>query len=209
MGGTQSCRAFLPPAYAGSGKRYPVIYWFRGYEQSDARREGEIAAYVAAHDVIVVDVGPVETAGRFPSYFPELANQIDQKLRTIPDREHRAVTGFSVGGFMAFWIAGEYPDLVASASSFMGLTEASLGPTGFEVENRLDELYANYEASRTRLVTGTRDFLQFYHRRLNGMWLYARAGHETESFDADHSAPGIAKTIAPLIEDRSRFPGPE
>jgi len=195
MRGTRSYRVFLPPAYAGSQKRYPVIYWFHGYEPSNAQRDAEIASYVAAHDVIVADVGPVETTGPFPSYFPELANHIDKTLRTIPDRDHRGVTGFSMGGFMAYWIAGEYPDLVASASSFMGFTEASVGPPGFDLENRLDELYGNYDSERTRLVTGTRDFLQFYHRRLNGAWLYARSGHETESFDADHSAPGVAKTF--------------
>jgi len=195
MRATRSYRAFLPPAYAGSQKRYPVIYWFHGYEPSNRERDAEIAAYVAAHDVILVDEGPVETSGPFPSYFPELANHIDQTLRTIPDRDHRAVTGFSMGGFMAYWIAGEYPDLVSSASSFMGFTEASIGPPGFDPENRLDDLYGNYEAVRTRLVTGTRDFLQFYHRRLNGIWLYARSGHETESFDADHGAPGIARTL--------------
>ena len=195
MEGTRSYRVFLPPAYAGSGKRYPVIYWFHGYEPSNQQRDVEIANYVAAHDVIVVDEGPVETTGLFPSYFPELASYIDKTLRTIPNRDHRAVTGFAMGGFMAYWIAGEYPDLVSSASSFMGFTEASVGPPGFDVENRLDDLYGNYDAMRTRLVTGTRDFLQFYHRRLNSVWLYARSGHETENFDADHGAPGISKTL--------------
>ncbi len=195
MGRTRSYQVILPPAYATSQKRYPVIYWFHGYEQSSEQRYAGITGYVAGHDAIVVTVGPVETVGAFPLYFPELADHIDKTLRTIANRDHRAVTGFSMGGFMAYWIAGKFPDLIASASSFMGFSEASVGPANLDLENRLDDLYANYEGVRTRLVTGTRDFLQFYLGRLNGVWLHARTGHETESFDSDHAAPGIAKTL--------------
>ena len=195
MNGTRSYRVFLPPAYPSSQKRYPVIYWFHGYEQSNAERDSEISAYVAAHEVIVADIGPVETSGEFPSYFPELASYIDKTLRTIPDRNHRAVTGYAMGGYMAFWIAGEFPDLVASASSFMGFTEASVGPPDLDLENRLEELTLNYDNVRTRLVTSSTDRLQFYHHRLNSIWLYARSGHETENYDADRIDQAIPKTF--------------
>src|SRR5262249_15587399 len=107
----------------------------------------------------------------------------------------RAVTGFSLGGYMAYWIAGEFPDLTSSASSFMGFTEASVGPPGFDLENRLDDLYLNYDGARTRFVTGTRDFLQFYHRRLNGIWMSTRTGNESEAYDPAHGPPAIAKTF--------------
>jgi hypothetical protein len=96
---------------------------------------------------------------------------------------------------MAYWIAGKYPDLVSSVSSFMGSAEFFAGPQGFDVEYNLADFYPNYEGVRTRLVTGTRDFIQFYHRRLNALWSFATAHHETEEFDSDHATPGIAKTL--------------
>jgi pimeloyl-ACP methyl ester carboxylesterase len=195
LGRTLSYQVVTPAAYATSKKRYPAIYWFHGYEQSSEQRDADIAAYVAAHDVLVIRVGPVETVGSFPLYFPELVDRADKTLRTIADRDHRAVTGFSMGGFMAYWLAGKFPDLVSSASSFMGFSEASVGPANLDVENRLDDLYANYDGVRTRLVTGTRDFLQFYLGRLNSVWLYARPGFEAESYESDHAAPGIFKTL--------------
>jgi hypothetical protein len=195
LGQNRTYRVFLPPSYAASQKRYPVIYWFHGYEQSDPQRESDLASYVGGHDVVLVDLGPVETTGSYPLYFPELVEQVDKTLRTFPDRDHRAVTGFSTGGFMAFWIAGKYPDLIGSASSIMGNPEAFVGPHGFEVEYSHDDFYGNYAGVRTRLVTGTRDFMRAYHQRLNGVWLFARANHETESFDSAHGAPGIAKTL--------------
>ncbi|MBZ5619602.1 MAG: esterase family protein [Acidobacteriia bacterium] len=195
MGGTRTYQVLLPPFYATSQKRYPVIYWFHGYEQSNPQRDRETASYVATHDLIVVNLGPLETEGSYPLYFPELVDHIDKTLRTIPDRDHRAVTGFSLGGFMAFWLAGKYPDLVSSASSFLGIPEASVGPRGFEVEYNHDDLYDNYDGLRTRMITGTRDSLQFYHRRMNVLWLYARTGHETESFDSGQGSPGIGQTL--------------
>ncbi len=68
---------------------------------------------------------------------------------------------------MSFWIAGKYPDLVSSASNFMGSSEFVVGPRAFPAEYRHDEMAANYAGVRTRLVTGTQDFIQFYHRQMN------------------------------------------
>ena len=197
MESARTYRVFLPPDYKDSKKRYPVLYWLRGPEAAaeQERYEGEIAAYVARHDLIVVATGPVETVGRFPLYLPELIDQVDRTLRTVADRDHRGVTGYSAGGFMAFWLGGKFPDLVSSASSFMGPTEYNVGPKGFDVESNFDDFYANYDGVRTRLVTGTRDFIRFYHRRLNAVWSLARANHETEEFDSDHGTPGLARTF--------------
>jgi pimeloyl-ACP methyl ester carboxylesterase len=197
MRGPRTYRVFFPASYAASQRRYPAIYWVHGFESS-AEVESysrDIAAYVAAHDLVVVDFGPVETTGEFPQYFPELADHIDHTLRTVADRDHRGLSGFSAGGFMAFFLAAKYPDLVSSASSFMGPTEYNVGPKGFDVEFCADDFYANYEGVRTRLVTGSRDFIQFYHRRLNAAWLYAKGNHQTEDFDSEHGAPGVAKTL--------------
>lgn len=142
------------------------------------------------------NISPVETGRQFPLYFPELVAYIDAHYRTMADREHRATAGLSMGGFMSFWISGKYPHLVSSASNFMGSSEFFVGPRGMDVEYRHEEMRDNYEGLRTRLVTGARDFIQFYHRRMNLIWNYTRPDHETEDFDFDHGTPGMAKTLA-------------
>jgi Putative esterase len=195
LGGRRSYRVFLPPTYSRSQNRYPVIYWLYGYEQPNQEREKEISAYLAARDVIVVYVGPVETSGNYPLYFPELVDHIDHTLRTVADRDHRGVTGYAVGGFLALYTAGKYPDLFSSASSFLGMTESPVGPQGFEVDYRLHEIYANYDGVRTRLVADPRDPARFYHQRVNGIWLSARSNHETTEFDRDHANEAIPKTF--------------
>jgi pimeloyl-ACP methyl ester carboxylesterase len=202
--------------FHGHSERYnqPVAgQEHRNYDAGTDYASDNIANFVAAHDVIVVkwdgynprqpgepyprpyNIGPVETYRQFPLYFPELVHHIDAFYRTLPDREHRATAGLSMGGFMSFWIAGKYPDLVSSASSFMGSSEFVVGPREFPVEYRHDEMHNNYDGVRTRLVMGTRDFIQFYHRRMNLIWDFTRPYHQSEIFDADHGTPGIAKTL--------------
>src|SRR5436190_2938680 len=229
---TRYYRIFLPPDYATSGKRYPVIYWFHGwserynkpvarepernYDQGEAGvyKGDTIGRFVGNHDVIVVkwdgynprtpgethqrpyNISPVETDRQFPLYFPDLVAYIDAHYRTLADREHRATAGLSMGGFMSFWVAGKYPHLVGSSSNFMGSSEFFVGPKGFPVEYRHDEMHNNYDGVRTRLVMGTRDFIRFYHARMNAIWNYTRPFHETEEFDADHGTPHMGETLA-------------
>jgi hypothetical protein len=150
MDGTRAYRVYLPPAYAKSPKRYPVVYWFHGYDPENAARDAAFAAYVGSHDVILVDSGPAETTGTFALYFPELAEHIDATFRTIRDRDHRAVTGAGIGGFYAIWQAAKCPDLVGSASSIGADREAMVGPRGFDVESALDELYGTLDPVRIR-----------------------------------------------------------
>jgi hypothetical protein len=174
-------QVLLPPAYAKSQKKYPVLYWLQGYEQPDPARDAAIANYVASHDVIVVRAGPVETTGAFPLYFGELADQVDRNFHTVSDRDHRGVAGIGLAGYMALWTAGEFPDIVSSASSLMGPTEASVGPSNLDVESRLDDLYANYDAVRTRVVMSPNGSLPFYQQRLNSIFILATPAHQSES----------------------------
>ena len=154
MAGARAYRVYLPPAYATSRTtRYPVIYWFHGYEPENEARDAALAAYVAAHPVIVVDSGPADTTGQFPLYFPELIEHIDKTLRTIPDRDHRAVTGSGAGGFLAIWQAAKCPDLIGSASSFGAIAEAPVGPQGFDVDSSLTDLYPTLDPVRIRQVS--------------------------------------------------------
>jgi hypothetical protein len=185
-----------------------------GYDSGDDYGGDNIARFVGAHDLIVVkwdgynprsdgedyprpyNISPVETHRQFPLYFPELVSHIDSNFRTLADRKHRATAGLSMGGFTSFWVAGKYPHLVGSASNFMGSSEFYVGPNGFPSEYRHTEMYRNYEGVRTRIVIGARDFIRWYHRRMNAIWDFVRPHHEHEEFEFDHGTPGMAKTLS-------------
>lgn len=193
LGTTRTYRVFLPAGYEKSRIRYPVVYCFHSEERQPEARESRLASYAAGHEVILVEV--VDTQGQFALYVPELVEQIDSTLRTVADRGHRGVMGFGAAGFTAYLVTGKYPDLVGSASSFMGTTEAFAGPEGFQVESTLDDLAANYDGVRTRLARSSADSLAFYHRRMNSIWSYTRPAYESATFLAGEDLEEIARTL--------------
>ena len=195
LGAARTYRVLLPAGYEKSRQRYPVVYWLHGEEQELPARESKLATYVAAHELILVDCGPADPQSQFALYFPELVEQIDGTLRTVADRGHRAVAGAAAGGFMAFYLAGKYPDLLGSASSFEGTPEAYVGPEGFQTECNLDDIFANYDGVRTRLTRGTADSLAFYHRRLNSIWAYTRPSFESATFLAGQDLAEIDRML--------------
>jgi hypothetical protein len=77
----------------------------------------------------------------------------------------------------------------------MGSPEYFVGPREAPTEYRHREMFANYEGVRTRLVTGTRDFLRWFHRRMNAVWDYARTDYEHQEFDSEHGTPGMGRTL--------------
>lgn len=50
----------------------------------------------------------------------EVIPYVDANFRTIPDREHRAIAGFSMGGMQSFGIALQHLDLFASIGGLSG-----------------------------------------------------------------------------------------
>ncbi len=204
--------------YFGSG---PDGY--NHYEKGTDNNGDNIAAFVSENDVIVVkpdgynrnqgeeyylrpyNVGPVETSRQFPLYFPELVKHIDASYRTIPDRNHRAVSGLSMGGFMSFWIGGKYPDLICAIGNFCGSAEFVIGPKDFPVEYRNLDIFRNYAGVNVRLNYGNKDFIRYYHRDLNKVWLQVMDNYEYEIYEAEHSTCGMGEMFSFL---KSSFEDP-
>ncbi len=58
-----------------------------------------------------------EVLGDYRDYVArDLVEYIDGKYRTIPDREHRGITGHSTGGYGAMSLTIEYPDVFGSVA---------------------------------------------------------------------------------------------
>jgi len=202
MAGARAYRVYLPPAYRTSRTtRYPVIYWFHGYEAENEARDAALAAYAAAHPVILVDSGPADTTGQFPLYFPELIEQIDKTLRTIPDRDHRAVTGSAAGGFLAIWQAAKCPDLVASASSFGAPPEAPTGPRGFDVDTSLADLYPTLDPVRIRQVAAASSLAETLDFHLDA---FAHPLPKSAAFNHADPYPNFGIWDWEVVSDRRR-----
>lgn len=197
--------------YHGWSQRYFGSTTTEGYDEGESNNGDNTPNYVATHDVIVVkpdgynrkpqeayylrpyNISPVETYRQFPLYFPEIVKYIDDNFRTIPDRNHRAISGLSMGGFMTWWISGKYPHLVSAAGNFCGSAEFFAGPETFPVEYRHIDMAKNYKGLNVRLNFGNRDFIRCYHRDLNRIWPQIMDNYEFKIYEAEHTTCGLGE----------------
>src|SRR5437867_223585 len=184
---------------------------YASFDKGSQNNGDNIANFVSAHEVIVVksdgynrspdekyylrpyNIGPVETFRQFPLYFPELIDYIDTHYHTLADREHRAISGLSMGGFMTFWIGGKYPHLFSGAGNFCGSAEFIVGPKNFPVEYRHIDMYKNYAGMNLRLNYGDKDFIRGYHQDMNRIWPQVMDNYQYKIYDAEHSTCGLGE----------------
>ncbi|MEU3945365.1 alpha/beta hydrolase-fold protein [Streptomyces sp. NPDC029526] len=134
LSGTHKIRVFLPRGYhADTDRRWPVTYFLHGGGGS----VDDAAAVPALRDDRMITVVPdgglkgwyadwhmqntAEGAANWETFHTEqVVPFIDANLRTVPDREHRAVTGVSMGGFGSLHYAQARPDLFGHVAALSG-----------------------------------------------------------------------------------------
>ncbi len=104
-----------------------------------ARGEAEPMIVVMTNGNVDMQAAPGETSrgfeapttqlpgtmnGMFETHFPDVVNYIDTHYRTIPDKQHRAIAGLSMGGFHSMHISKQYPDMF----DYVGLFSAAIMP---------------------------------------------------------------------------------
>ncbi|HEX5023834.1 MAG TPA: alpha/beta fold hydrolase [Agriterribacter sp.] len=165
-------RIFLPAGYTGSKKRYPVIYYFHGNKGDHRLSIDGVADLVNQASVILVawngrsvpeDDRPynigyhsnINYDVQFKDYFPELVSHIDKTYRTLNDRSHRALIGHSMGGFMSFYLAGKYPQMVGAVVSSKGSPEFFVGYPSNHTLYQHRYMFKNLYGIQTRFQNGT------------------------------------------------------
>jgi len=163
---------FLPPGYAESKSKYPVIYFLHGAggtETSDAAGfsglvRKEIDAKTIPPVICVFPNGGMSGYRDAPErkimgetlIVKELIPLIDKKYRTIDTREGRVVCGFSMGGGGAIRLALKHPELFSAAASWAG----ALGSRGTYV-SPMDMAKENADKIRGKvrflLIVGDKD----------------------------------------------------
>ena len=125
----------LPEGYdKDTDKRYPVVLAFHGLGDTNnswngtyMKCEAKIKSLEAAGLEPMIYVFPMGYTSywcdRYDGTFPymsmlaqEFIPMIDKTYRTIADREHRAVIGYSMGGFGAMAFAMKHPELVSMSA---------------------------------------------------------------------------------------------
>ena len=93
---------------------------------------------------VMTNMLPAYKNGAYEESFGEIIKYIDAAFRTIPDKEHRAVAGLSMGGFHSLYIALTYP----TSFDYVGLFSAGL-PSDFNALN--GDLYDKTDDKLMRL----------------------------------------------------------
>jgi len=218
-------RIILPVDYETSGKRYPVVYYFHGHSSrycAEPYGDGQQVSlpamidYVKSHDVIAVrwdgyveksyssfysgspyDIQPESGEMDFGPYFLELVAHIDSTFRTVADRQHRGTCGLSMGGFMSLYLAGRYPDVIGSASSYNPGHEFWVGAPGTRVLYFLKDHVRNNYHQKIRLIRNSGDYISQYHLGLNEV--YSRTPEVDYCFRQEeyhrHWVNGLAETL--------------
>lgn len=129
---TRAVSVYLPPGYAYSGIRYPVIYFLHGFmgDNNMLAPMAEILDFAIATKRIrpFILVIPGEKTSYDGSFYSnsgiygnwetftavDLVNYMDNTYRTIARKESRGITGHSMGGYGALKLAMLHPDVFSS-----------------------------------------------------------------------------------------------
>jgi enterochelin esterase-like enzyme len=119
---------YLPPCYASSDLRYPVLYILHGFSSgkrtwfnaglSDLVTE-RIRAGQTPPFIIVAPTLPQEERTA-ESLSLDLVTYVDTHYRTLADRPYRVVAGGSLGAIFAARMVFRHPELFASVACFGG-----------------------------------------------------------------------------------------
>jgi hypothetical protein len=100
-------------------------------------------------------------------YFPELTNHIDSTYRTLTDRAHRGIIGFSMGGIMSYYLAGKYPDKVCAAVYLTGSPEFFIGYPDNHTLYPVRYAFKNLEGVKLRMHNSTHDELVYLNEEVD------------------------------------------
>ena len=140
-------RLYLPPGYAGSNKRYPVLYMHDGQNLFDTAtayagewkvdetldalaREGKLELIVVGIDnggdkrMTELNAWSSERFGaaegrEYTDFIVKtLKPLVDKGYRTLAGREHTAIMGSSMGGLASHYALAQYPEVFSKAGVF-------------------------------------------------------------------------------------------
>ena len=208
----------IPDRYsADNSARFPVVYLLHGHGGSYRdwiSKVPELTALTDRYGVILVCPdgqnswyfdSPLDSAIRLETFITtELVTDVDARYRTLADRQHRAITGLSMGGHGALYLALRHPVLFGQAGSLSGGVDFRPFPNNWHLKDVLGEETANQTrwdqhtvingvdtlhngTLRLLVECGTDDFFINVNRNLHQKLLQRGIAHEYTERPGDHT----------------------
>jgi enterochelin esterase-like enzyme len=209
IGGSLHFEVYLPPAYAESSIRYPVLYVLHGLPSTASAYTSlgfvERALDSAGRPAIVVVPQGARAGESDPEYLDrgpgdqwgtaiasELPRVVDARFRTIRSRSGRALIGISAGGYGAMQLVLHHLDEFSAVESWSGYFHPT-DPTGthtLELGSAARDANANVHRtlpSVRNTLRASKTFIAFYVGRSD--WRFYA---ENESLNQELTENGVA-----------------
>lgn len=208
----------IKPDTYSSGKSYPIVYLLHGAwgDCTDwIKRAPIIAKYSDMFDMLIVcpDAlvsswyfdSPEDPAFKYETYISsELIQWIDEHYKTIKSPLGRAITGLSMGGHGALFLAFKHQDIFGAAGSMSGGVDLRPFSTSWDIPKRLGKYEDHPERWEQNSVInltyllkpnslaiifdcGTSDFFKAVNDELHNKLLYMNIPHDYISRPGGHS----------------------
>lgn len=142
-----------PGTYKTRSKKFPVVYLLHGYDgwySNWILRVPGLKEMADRYQTIIVCPdgaksswyfdSPVDTAYRYETYISrEVVQFIDKHYRTIADKEHRAITGLSMGGHGALFLGLRHADIFGAAGSMSGVLDLKESRNRYDIMKRIGD----------------------------------------------------------------------
>lgn len=169
----------VPKDYKRSVK-YPVVYLLHGYSDSFSKwikTVPSIKELANQYNLIIVcpDGGfnswymdsPLDSTYQYESFIiSDLIKFVDNHYSTITNRKGRAITGLSMGGHGALYLAIRNKNLFAQAGSMSGGVDLTFSTKAWEIKKLIGSYEENSEIWKSRSVINLTDNLQNKDLRL-------------------------------------------
>jgi S-formylglutathione hydrolase FrmB len=214
-----------PDNYA-SAKELPVVYLLHGYSGNHLDWINKAKGFEKAADqlnliIVCPDGGysswywdsPVDPTSKYETFVSgELVKSIDAKYKTIKDRKGRAITGLSMGGHGALYLAFRHQDVFGAAGSMSGGVDIRPFPNNWDMAKRLgtyaeqpERWEKNTVINMLNLLTpnslaiiidcGTDDFFYKVNENLHQQLLYRNIPHDYITRPGGHTWPYWANAV--------------
>jgi S-formylglutathione hydrolase FrmB len=214
LAGVMHYSVYLPPGYAASKKRYPVVYFLHGLPAPPTTYQAiqPIAQAVeeSRHAAIVIGVQGARQDEYDPEWLnwgpgrnwetataKELVSVVDSRYRTIASRAGRLIIGISGGGYGATLIALHNPGTYSVAESWSGYFHATnaAGTAALDLGSGRATDWANAhklipDVERLMTAYGPRTYFAFYVGTDDTLF-----GAENEEFYAELRRAGIRQVV--------------
>ncbi|MFN8244027.1 MAG: alpha/beta hydrolase family protein [Ferruginibacter sp.] len=212
------CVIIRPDAYQKKKNHFPVVYLLHGYDGNYAnwiKKAPELTAYADTYQLIIVCPdgaksswyfdSPIDSTYRYETYISaEVVQYVDSHFHTIADKEHRAITGLSMGGHGALFLALRHPGIFGAAGSMSGGVDLRESHNRFEISKRIGDtltheaawhdnsvvyLVENYPSTPVKMIfdCGVDDFFIDGNRHLHQTLLRMKIPHEYSEKPGGHS----------------------